>query len=146
MLRTVIALLLLGLAGIAGAEPRFIAVDVYIESDAPLAAWQFEFVDHKNATMVVGIENGDSAVFHTAPYYDREAVAGGSADRIVVADYSLAKRAELPVGRVRVATLHLMVSGDAEPDFASTLSVAATYGGSNIDAEISVEISGGREQ
>lgn len=143
-IRSILVVLLLTVANGAAAEPRFVAVDVFIDSAAPLAAWQFEFSDLNNATKVVGIENGDVAAFNRAPFYDRDAVAGGNADRIVVADYSLTSRSDLPTGRIRVATLHLMVSGAT--DFASKLIVAATHGGKSIEAEISVEISAGREQ
>lgn len=135
---------LLALARAASADTSFMAVDVYVQSDQPLAAWQFEFSDQNKATRIVGIENGDSRVFHPAPYYDRDALARGDAERVVVADYSLAGRRELPTGRIRVATLHLMVSGDT--DFASSLIVATTHGGKSIEAEISVEISAGREE
>ena len=80
-MRTLLAILLLSVAVNATAEPRFMAVDVYVETRAPLAAWQFEISDKAGAIRVVGIENGDAPVFHAAPYYDREAVAGGRADR-----------------------------------------------------------------
>ena len=142
--RGLFVVLLLVVVCQAAAETRFMAVDVYIDSDAPLAAWQFEFADLQGSTKIVGIENGETPVFNAAPFYDRDAVAGGNAERLVIADYSMADRAKLPTGRTRVATLHLMVSGDTE--FASTLVVAATHGGKKIEAEISVEISAGRNQ
>ncbi len=145
-LRVLVILALVFFASTAAAEPRFVAVDVYVISDKPLAAWQFSFEGGNAGLKVVGIENGDAAVFEDAPYYDRQAVAAGTADRVVVADYSLADVATLPIGRVRVATLHLMLNGDEPPDFDAHLAVAATYGGKHIEAKISLEISSGSEQ
>ena len=131
---------------IAGPAVRFTSVDVYIDSNEPLAAWQFEFSASGGAMQVVGVENGDSKAFHEAPYYDREAVEQGRADRIVVADYSLEDERELPQGRTRVTTLHLMLSGSEAPEFATRLVVASSYQGIRIDAEISIDVSDGREQ
>jgi len=76
------------------------------------------------------------ATFRRAPYYDREAVAQGSASSIVVADYSLADADLLPVGRFRLATLHLMLRG--EPNFELRLVKATTPGGRAIHASISL--------
>lgn len=122
---------------------RFSSVDIYIDSAEPIAAWQLEFAATSGVIHVVGVENGESGVFGDAPYYDREAVEQGRADRIVVADYSLADVSALPHGRVRVATLHLMVSGDDQPTFGTRLIVATTHDGNRIDAEISLEFSDG---
>lgn len=141
----VIAVLLLLAAASAMAESpvRFTSVDVYIDAAEPMAAWQLEFSAVTGAMQVVGVENGDSAAFHGVPYYDREAVENGRADRIVVADYSLEDEGKLPSGRVRVTTLHLMVSGDEAPRFDTRLIVATSDKGTRIDAEISFEVSGG---
>lgn len=38
--------------------PRFVPVEVYLESPEPVAAWQFEFADRAGAMKVVGIERG----------------------------------------------------------------------------------------
>ena len=87
----VIALLMLFTASsaLADAPIRFATVDVYIDAAEPMAAWQLEFFAVSGRMQVVGVENGDSTAFDGAPYYDREAVENGRADRIVVADYSL---------------------------------------------------------
>ena len=140
MKRLLPVLVLLALfPGVACADgtssPRFVPLDIYIDSPAALAAWQFELKDRNGAMKVVGVENGGHAAFPRAPYYDREAVARGSASRIVVADYSLADESMLPIGRVHLATLHLMLEG--EPDFELRLITATTPEGSAIDASIS---------
>ncbi|NOR35267.1 MAG: hypothetical protein GQ577_00835, partial [Woeseiaceae bacterium] len=94
MRNSIIALVLLSLGtfGYSYAdEPniRFTAVDVYLDSAEPVAAWQFELGDRVGVMKVVGVEQGDSPAYAHAPYYDREAVRLGEADRIIVADYSL---------------------------------------------------------
>ena len=73
----------------------------------------------------------DSDAFQRAPFYDREAVRRDEADRIIVADYSLAEVNRLPTGKIRVATVHLML--EAEADFELTLIAAATTDGRPID-------------
>lgn len=125
--------LLLPVAG--NAAPRFIAVDVYLSVDEPLAAWQFEFADTNGVTKIVGVESGDAAAFADAPYYDRSAVESGRAERVIVADFSL--DADLPRGRVRIATLHLMLDG--EPEFELTLKTATARDGTPLDATLTLE-------
>ena len=115
---------------------RFVPLDIQLDSPEPVAAWQFELKDREAATKVVGVESGGHPAFRRAPYYDRAAVAEGDTSRIVVADYSLAEADQLPSGRFRVATLHLMVRG--EPDFELRLITAATPDGDAIDASISL--------
>ncbi len=101
-------------AATGGTQIRFVPVAVLLDSPEPVAAWQFELKDRNASMKVVGVENGGSDAFQRAPYYDKEAVTQGDADRIVVADYSLAEASELPSGRVRVATVHLMLDGEAD--------------------------------
>ena len=117
-------------------SPRFVPLEIHLDSPEPVAAWQFELHDRAAATKVVGVENGGHPAFRRAPYYDRAAVAQGDTSRIVVADYSLAEPEQLPSDRFRIATLHLMVRG--EPDFELRLITAATPDGDVIDASISL--------
>ena len=132
--------LLTAFPGAAYAEearsPRFAPLEIHLDSPEPVAAWQFELNDRNGAMKVVGVENGGHATFRRAPYYDREVVSRGSASRIVVADYSLANASLLPVGRFRLATLHLMLRG--QPDFELRLIKATTPEGRAIDASISL--------
>jgi hypothetical protein len=118
-------------------RPRFAAVDVYLDSAEPVAAWQFEFSSRSGK--IVGVENGESEAFGGTPYYDREAVQLGTADRIVVADFSLAGTSRLPSGRVRVATLHLVLDAASDPEFDVGLVTAVTRDGVTIDASIGLE-------
>ncbi|MBT8078706.1 MAG: hypothetical protein KJO31_09000 [Gammaproteobacteria bacterium] len=125
---------------------RFASVDIYLDSSAPVAAWQFELTDDNGAMKVVGVENGDSEVFSDAPYYDREAVQLGTADRIIVADFSLAGTKQLPSGNFRLTTLHLVLEGPAEPSFKLQLVTATAHDGRAIDATIRLESPTGSEQ
>lgn len=130
----------------ADSTVSFSSVDIYLDSADPVAAWQLEFAATSGVMKVVGVENGESDVFGDAPYYDREAVDQGRADRIIVADYSLAVESALPRGRFRVATLHLMLSENDTPEFGTRLIVTATHDGSRTDATISLEFSAGSEK
>ena len=123
---------LVAVSTLGEAKARFMPVEVFLTSPEPVAAWQFELKDRNASMQVVGVENGGSDVFQRAPYYDRDAVTRGDANRIVVADYSLAEESELPSGRVRVATLHLMLDGEA--DFELNLVTATTADGRSIEA------------
>ena len=125
---------------------RFAALDVIVNATEPLAAWQFELNDRNGTMIIVGIENGESTAFGDAPYYDREAVQLGTADRIIVADFSLADEADLPSGELRVATLHLMLSGNREPAYEIELVTATNYDGQVIAASIRLDETNGSDQ
>jgi hypothetical protein len=137
----------LGHAGeVSAAEDlRFEAVDIYLDSNEPVAAWQFELSDRNGRMKVVGVENGESTAYQRAPYYDREAVRLDEADRIVVADYSLAGVDELPSGRTRIATIHLMLDSTDDKDIELTLITATTRNGRIIDASLSFVLRTGSE-
>ena len=118
---------------------RFQAIDVMIDpGDVPLAAYQFEFLTRKGDVELIGVEGGDHAAFREAPYYDPAALYN---DRVIVAAFHTG--GDLPTGRTRVARLHLVVSGEGEPQFDIRLEVAATRDGTRIAAEATVA-EGGR--
>ena len=127
-------------------DARFVAVNIYVDSAGPLAAWQFELSNRNGPMKVVGVEKGDSAAYVRTPYYDREAVRLGDADRIVVADYSLAEAADLPSGRTRIATVHLMIGDESAENLTLDLIAAATHSGQTAVASISYEAETGSEQ
>ena len=142
---SVLGLALLGIASSGAETTRFVPLDIYLDSPEPVAAWQFELKDSNAAMKVVGVESGDSDAFQRAPFYDREAVQRGDADRIVVADYSLAEENRLPAGKIRVATVHLML--EAEADFELTLIAATTTDGRQIDdASVTAQTTQTRER
>lgn len=144
----------LGVVRYAGAQAaldsipavRFATIDVYLDSAEPLAAWQFELTEATGAMAVVGIENGDSEAFPNAPRYDRTVINRNRADRLVVADFSLADRTLLPSGRTRVATVHVQLSGTRQPDFELQLIAAGNAAGEPIPAEAIYELEDGRAQ
>jgi hypothetical protein len=150
--RALTMLLLCGAALVAAWElraqqlsaTRFTVVDVYVESVEPLAAWQFELTERAGRMQVVGIEGGESASFAEPPFYDRDAVEQGAADRIIVADFSLNGADELPSGRTRVARVHVRLSGEGQPDYELRLVAAGSTNGRSIDAEVSLDTGTGR--
>lgn len=120
----------------AVAAVQFASLDVIIDSPEPLAAWQFELTDQNGSMLVVGIENGDSAAFTDAPYYDLDAVQNGLAERIIVADFNAQPSAALPTGATRVATIHVRYDAFTDPDYSLRLMAAGNAAGEPIDAAI----------
>lgn len=141
MLRAIaVCLLALVAASVAaqdvGERPavRFAPVDVYVDAGrAPLAAYQFEFTAPADRVKLVGVEGGESAAFAPAPYYDPAALMH---DRVIVAAFSTGR--DLPAGRTRVARLHLMITGEGEPDYGLKLQVAADGNGHEIPATATI--------
>lgn len=115
---------------------RFASLDVIIESPEPLAAWQFELSDRSGSMLVVGVENGDSAAFSDAPYFDLDAVAQGRAERIIVADFNAALDAALPSGATRIATVHVRYDAQTDPEYVLRLVAAGNAAGEPIEAAI----------
>lgn len=116
---------------------RFDAIDVYVQSgDEPLAAYQLDLSAAKGDVTIVGIEGGESEVFTAPPYYDPAAIQN---DRVIIAYFSTAAADALPRGKVRIATIHVQIVGDVEPEYNATLTAAATAGGEPIDAELILE-------
>lgn len=114
---------------------RFEAVDVFIDTgDRPLAAYQFRLSATGGDAKIVGIEGGGSKAFREPPYYDLAALQN---DRVIIADFNLG--GDVPSGRVRVATVHMRVTGEQKPSYEVDLQVAATRGGDRIPASITLE-------
>ncbi len=114
---------------------RFAPLHIYLDSgNQPLAAFQFELKAAAGQIKIVGVEGGQHKAFKEAPYYDPEALAN---DRIIIAAFNTGS--ELPKGRTRIATIHLQIIGDTEPQYELKLIVAADADGKEIPAEISFE-------
>lgn len=107
-------------------EARFTAVDVWIDTPRPLAAWQVEI---RTSAPVVGVEGGEPTAYAEPPFYDPRALQGG---RIVLAAFTTDPAP--PAGRIRVARLHLRETGPAE--LSSKLVAAAAPGGARLDAKL----------
>ena len=121
------------------AAGRFTVVDLFVVSDAPVAAWQVELTERRGAMQVVGIERGDDTTFRDPPFYDRVVLDRDATDRIVLASFSLSTAEQLPRGRVRVARVHVRTDGTAEPVYDARLVAAGTADGRRIDAQLSLE-------
>jgi hypothetical protein len=118
-----------------GANVRFAPVHIYVESgDESLAAYQFELKATSGSVKIVGVEGGQAPAFTDAPYYDPAALAN---DRIIIAAFSTGT--DLPKGRTRIATIHLQITGDIEPEYELNLTVSADAEGHEIPAEITLE-------
>ena len=114
---------------------RFAPLHIYIDSgNSSLAAYQFELRAAAGLIKIVGVEGGSHQAFKEAPYYDPAAL---SKDRIIIAAFSTG--GDLPKGRTRIATIHLQIIGDAEPQYELKLTVAGDAEAKEILAEITFE-------
>jgi len=114
---------------------RFAPLHIYLDSaNQALAAWQFELKTTSGQIKIVGVEGGQHPAFAEAPYYDPAALAS---DRIIVAAFSTQQ--DLPKGKTRIATLHLQIIGDVEPEYELKLIVSADSNGKEIPAKITFE-------
>jgi hypothetical protein len=114
---------------------RFAPLHIYLDSgNQSLAAYQFELEATAGQIKIVGVEGGQHKAFKEAPYYDPVALAN---DRIIIAAFNTGS--DLPKGRTRIATIHLQIIGDAEPEYELKLTVAADADGEEISAKISYE-------
>ena len=109
--------------------PSFQAWDVYLDvRDAPLSAWQVELSSHDEGLQIVGVEGGEHPGFHSPPFYDPAALAGG---RLALAAFDTS--GGLPKGEHRIATLHVRRAGG--PDAVQlALPVAAGREGQPVSA------------
>lgn len=136
-------LLALFLLPLPAAEPaaatatRFQAIHLYLDAgDEPLAAYQVFLRATKGNVKIVGIEGGEPDAFKQPPFYDPKAI---QQERVILAAFSTRPKPQLPAGKVRVATIHLQVTGDAEPEFETKLQAAANHDGKKSSPTIALE-------
>ncbi len=116
---------------------RFAAVDIYVDTkQQPLAAYQLEFAVTNYSATIVGIEGGEHAALAEPPFYDPKAIQH---ERVILAAFSTNAPALLPHGKTRVATIHLYVLGQLDPEYQLKLQVAADANGNKIPAEVSTQ-------
>jgi len=116
-------------------QVHFAPLHIYLDSgNRPLAAFQFELEATAGQIEIVGVEGGQHKAFKEAPYYDPAALAN---DRIIIAAFNTGQ--DLPKGRTRIATIHLQIIGDVEPEYELKLTVAADADGKDIPAELEFE-------
>jgi len=114
---------------------RFAPVHVYLDSGGKLlAAYQFELKAVTGQIKIVGVEGGEHPAFHDAPYYDPAALMN---DRIIIAAFNTGR--DLPTSRTRIATIHLQILGDAQPEYQLTLVTAADANGQTIPATLNLQ-------
>jgi len=114
---------------------RFAPLHLYLDSGSTaLAAYQFELKATSGSIKIVGVEGGEHPAFQEAPYYDPAALAQ---DRIIIAAFNTGE--DLPTGRTRIATVHLQITGDTEPQYELELTVASNAEGEKLPAEITLE-------
>ena len=114
---------------------RFAPLHIYLDSgNKSLAAYQFELNTNAGQIKIVGVEGGQHEAFKEAPYYDPAALAK---DRIIIAAFSTGSN--LPKGRTRIATVHLQIVGDDEPQYELKLIIAGGADGKEIPAEITFD-------
>ncbi len=115
---------------------RFAPLHIYLDSgNQPLAAFQFKLKAAAGQIKIVGVEGGQHKAFKEAPYYDKAALY--KSNRIIIAAFNTGR--ELPKGRTQIATIHLQIIGDAEPDYELKLTVAADADAKEIPAKITFE-------
>ena len=119
------------------ANTRFETVEIFVDSGAkPLAAYQLEFRVENGDAKIVGVEGGSHAAFREPPFYDPKAI---QQERVILAAFNTAKADKLPKNKTRVATIHLQISGNNEPEFTVKLKTAASADGKKIPAKATLE-------
>jgi hypothetical protein len=114
---------------------RFAPVHVYLDSgNRSLAAYQFELKATSGRIKIVGVEGGEHVAFQEAPYYDPAALQH---NRIIIAAFNTGRN--LPTGRTRIATIHLQIIGDVEPEYELTLTVAADANGRQLPGKLNLQ-------
>ena len=113
---------------------QFRAIDVYVDSDTvPLAAYQLEFSVTNVPATIVGIEGGSHKAFREPPFYDPKAM---QQERVIIAAFSTESPEHLPSGKTRVATIHIVTTGNTRPVFELKLQAAADSTGKKISATV----------
>lgn len=109
---------------------RFAPVEILLDVDEPVAAYQVELIVTRGQATIVGVEGGEAPGFKGAPYYDPAALAGG---RIAIGAFST--KHALSRGRHRVAAVHLREAGDEPAEYELRLVAAATADGGRTTAQ-----------
>lgn len=116
---------------------RFRAVDIYIDSgNTPLAAYQLEFSVTNVVAKIVGIEGGAHPAFHEPPFYDPKAI---QQERVIIAAFNTNEPEHLPIGKTRVATIHLEITGAEKPAYELKLQTAGDPAGNKIQVTAVVQ-------
>ena len=128
MKRTLAILLLLAIS-LGAQQMHFMAVDIYVDSQDPLAAYQLEFTGRGTQVRIAGIEGGAHEAFKAPPFYDPKAM---QQERVILAAFNTAAASQLPTGKTRVATVHLQYAGPQPPTFSVKPHTASDSKGNEI--------------
>jgi hypothetical protein len=119
---------------VAEGTERFEAVDVFLDSGSEsLAAWQVELRSTDEDVEIVGIEGGEHSAFADPPYYDPRAM---NQRRVILAAFQTGN--DLPIGRSRVARIHLLVKGPGSRVWHSEVTTSANAEGRRIPASLTL--------
>lgn len=114
---------------------RFAPLHIYLDSGTrSLASFQFELKATTGQIEIVGVEAGEHEAFSEPPYYDP---AARMQNRIIIAAFNTGQN--LPKGRTRIATVHLQITGETEPQYELSLTVAGDAEGNEIPAKLTFE-------
>ncbi|MHC5053403.1 MAG: hypothetical protein ACYTKD_01655 [Planctomycetota bacterium] len=109
------SLIALCAARVAEGAIEFRTVDVFITSDAPLAAWQVDVRYDRSTVKILSLEGGEEgedAAWREPPHHDAR---GMSRSRIMLAAF-VNDDAKATTGRARVARLHVEITvADGDP-------------------------------
>jgi hypothetical protein len=134
MTRLAIVLGLLALLPKQEPQLRFVAVEIYAETNGrALAAWQIEVDCDPAKAKIVGVEGSGEK----PPYYDPAALQGG---RIILASFTTEPHP--PAGRVLIARVHLQET--SRTDYSVKLMAAASPGGERFEPKFEVIRAGGK--
>ena len=134
-MKVFLTVLLMLVAVVTSTAAEFAVFDVYVDAGTePLAAYQLKLSDERAAVKIVSVEGGEQS-FSDAPKFDSKAI---QRDVIKIAAFSLDAEEKLPVGRVRVASLHVEIGPGLTPNWKATLEAAARPGGGKIPAKVSI--------
>ena len=130
---------------VADQTTAFATIDITIDPQGqPLGAYQFELTSEDTSFTVVGVEAGEHEAFdHGRPPYFDPIATQGKTDRLILAEYArpTLDADQLPTDAIRVATIHVMFSGqlgkDEQPTIQLKLITAGNADGERIDAQIS---------
>ena len=93
------------------------------------AAYQLEFQARRGNVKIVGIEGGEKCrCSKSRRITTRKAM---QQERVIIAAFSTETEAKLPKQKTRVASIHVLVSGEESPDYAVKLTVAAGHSRGN---------------
>jgi hypothetical protein len=107
----------------------FAVYDLYIDSQEPLAAYQVKISDRNRSAKILSVEGGEHTAYRQPPHFDPKAI---QKNIIKLGAFRADKSENLPIGKTRVASLHVEIFEGRQPDFEVVVEAAARPGGQTI--------------